>query len=101
MICKSYRNFFMNFSNEANLRIIASLRHGALCVNSIVERTNLEQSAVSHCLRNLRECRIVSVKRNGKERMYSLNEETVVPLLAMVERHVEKNCERCDVYGKK
>ena len=101
MICKSYKKFFMNFSNGANLKIIASLRHGALGVNAIVKTTGLEQSAVSHCLRNLRECRIVSVKQKGRERLYSLNEETVVPLLGLVEMHVEKNCDGCNAHGKK
>ena len=101
MICRSYRQFFLNFSNTANLRIISALRAGAQSVNAIVARTGLEQSAVSHCLRKLRECRIVSAEKMGRERLYSLNEETVVPLLGLVEEHVEKNCKGCNAHGKK
>jgi DNA-binding transcriptional ArsR family regulator len=95
MICKSYTAFFTNFANRANLEIISSLREKAMNVKAIVEKTSREQSAVSHNLKKLCECNILSVKRLGRERIYSLNKETVVPLLDLVDRHVSKNCKGC------
>jgi DNA-binding transcriptional ArsR family regulator len=95
MICKSYDTFFTNFANKANLEIIFSLREKPMNVKAIVEKTGREQSAVSHNLKKLCDCNILSVKKNGRERIYSLSRETVVPLLDLVDRHVSKNCRGC------
>ena len=65
-------------------------------VSSIVEKTGFEQSSVSHNLRKLTECNILIVESKGRERFYSLNKDTVQPLLKLVQKHVEKNCSGCD-----
>ncbi len=65
-------------------------------VSSIVEKTGIEQSAVSHNLKKLTECNILTVEQKGRERLYSLNKETVQPLLKLVQNHVEKNCKGCE-----
>jgi DNA-binding transcriptional ArsR family regulator len=90
----SYYKFFMNFSNRTKSDIINLLREGPLNVKEIARNTGGGQSRVSHSLRDLRKCHILNVKQKGKERIYSLNEETVVPILELVERHVRKNCLR-------
>jgi DNA-binding transcriptional ArsR family regulator len=95
MICKSYNAFFTNFASRANLEIISALREKPLSVKSIVAKTGHEQSAVSHNLKKLYGCNILSVKKQGRERIYSLNSETVVPLLDLVDKHVRKNCKGC------
>jgi DNA-binding transcriptional ArsR family regulator len=95
MICKSYNAFFTNFANRANLEIISLLREKPMNVTSLAEETGHEQSAVSHNLRKLCDCNILSVKRQGRERIYSLNKDTVVPLLDLVDMHVRKNCKGC------
>jgi ArsR family transcriptional regulator, zinc-responsive transcriptional repressor len=95
MICKSYNAFFTNFANRANIEIISALRESPMNVKAIVAKTSMEQSAISHNLKKLCECNILSVKKEGRERIYSLNRETVVPLLDLVDRHVKKNCKGC------
>jgi DNA-binding transcriptional ArsR family regulator len=100
MICRSYKAFFLNFANNTNLRIVSALRMKESNVTGLTKATGLEQSAVSHSLRNLNDCKIVIARREGRERYYSLNQETVVPLLALIERHVEKNCRRCDAHAR-
>jgi ArsR family transcriptional regulator, arsenate/arsenite/antimonite-responsive transcriptional repressor len=92
MKCKSYDNFFLNFANRTKLGIILLLRHGPLNVKSIAESVKEEQSTVSHNLRKLTACNILEVKKAGKERIYSLNKDTVMPILELVEKHVEKHC---------
>ena len=90
----TYHNFFGNFSNSTRLGIILLLRDGPLSVSDIVEKTGEEQSKVSHNLSRLVKCDILNVKREGKRRIYSLNEE-VLPVLEMAEKHI-KNCKmRC------
>jgi len=88
----SYHNFFMNFANKAKLNIILSLEKGPLSVSQITKKTGQEQSAVSHNLKKLAYCHVLNVKREGKERIYSLNKETVMPIIQIVKEHVRKNC---------
>lgn len=100
MTCRAYHSFFRNFAGKSNLAIITLLRTGSKSVMGIANATGMEQSAVSHSLRKLSACNIVSSERNGKEKRYSLNRETVLPLLKLVESHVEKNCKGCALHGK-
>lgn len=100
MYCRSYNSFFSNFSNKTNLEIISVLRTGPSNVKGLVEKTGQEQSAVSHNMKKMLDCRIVDVKRNGKERIYSLNKDTVLPILKLVEVHVSKNCRRCTLHDR-
>ncbi len=92
MICHSYNLFFDNFSNKTRIKIIESLILGPKSVTDICNMTKEEQSKVSHNLRNLKECHFLDVKKNGKQRIYSLNKGTVVPILKLVEKHVHKYC---------
>ena len=96
MLCKSYNTFFQNFANRTNLEIIFLLQNGQMNVSSIVEKTGFEQSSVSHNLKKLTECNILIVESKGRERFYSLNKDTVQPLLKLVHKHVEKNCKGCE-----
>lgn len=86
-------HFFVTLGNKQRAKTILLLNsEGPLSVSEIVSKLNLEQSAVSHNLKQLLACHFVSVKRSGKKRIYSLNEDTVKPLLAQIEKHVSKYC---------
>jgi len=87
----SYDNFFMNFSTRSKFDILMALKDGPLNVSQIAEKVGDEQSAVSHNLSKMSGCSVLNVKREGKQRIYSLNEKTVLPILEIVEKHV-KNC---------
>ncbi|MDD5133543.1 MAG: metalloregulator ArsR/SmtB family transcription factor [Candidatus Nanoarchaeia archaeon] len=88
----SYNSFFMNFANKTKLNIILFLKEGPLSVNDIVKKTGMEQSKVSHNLTRLTKCKILTVEQKGKQRIYSLNKKTVVPLLNLVKNHIRQNC---------
>ena len=101
MITSSYKRFFTTLGNENRLKIIHFLaQKGPQNVSQIVNGTKLEQSAVSHNLKRLLSCQFVHTKQNGKERIYSINKETIKPLLILMDKHVEKYCqgicEMCD-----
>ncbi len=94
---KSYDNFFINFATRSKFDIIMALRDGPLSVGEIAEKVGDEQSAVSHNLTKMARCHILDVKREGKQRIYSLNKDTVIPMLRIVEKHVKHCCVgRCD-----
>lgn len=92
MKCKAYNAFFETISNETRLRIIELLNIKPLSVKEICEKLNEEQSKISHNLKLLTDCNFLTVKQNGKNRIYSLNKETIVPLMKLVNKHVETYC---------
>ncbi|MFC1691137.1 ArsR/SmtB family transcription factor [Nanoarchaeota archaeon] len=87
-----YDRFFSNLANRSRFEIIVALRNGPLSVSELVEKTGKEQSAVSHNLQKMAHCKILNVEQKGKQRVYSLNKETIVPILEIVEKHVKTCC---------
>jgi DNA-binding transcriptional ArsR family regulator len=89
----SYKQFFATLSGDSRLEIIEYLKqHGSRNVSEIAIGTGQEQSAVSHNLKSLHQCECVHVEVRGKSRYYSLNEETIVPLLELADQHIQKYC---------
>jgi DNA-binding transcriptional ArsR family regulator len=92
MNCPSYELFFEIFSNKTRMRIIESLTLSPKSVNEICKAIGEEQSKVSHNLKKLAECNFLEVEKQGKKRIYSLNKDTITPILQLVKKHVEKYC---------
>jgi DNA-binding transcriptional ArsR family regulator len=84
----------MNFANKTKLDIVFSLVNRPLSVSEIAGIINEEQSKVSHNLKRLSACNILTVEQKGKQRIYSLNKETVLPMLDLVEKHVRNYCNK-------
>ena len=95
MFCKSYNEFFLTLANQTNQSIIQELLKKPANVSTIIKRTGLEQSQISHSLKRLHECHVVDMKKKGKERIYSLNKDTIMPILAIVDKHAKKMCPNC------
>lgn len=93
MLKKPYKLFFRTLANKQRLEIINLLRNGARNVSHICEELNLNQTTVSHHLAVLKQCSFVFAEKNGKERLYSLNKETIKPLMELIDRHTHKFCE--------
>jgi len=87
--------FFETLGTSLKIDIITELKHGALNVNELARKLNQERSKVSHALLSLEECRFVNARKEGKRRIYSLNKETIIPLINLAERHVKKYCKAC------
>lgn len=89
----SFDDFFTVLGNKQRVKILQYLsQEGSKSVSEISNRLKIEQSAVSHNLRRLIMCHFVEVKQQGKERIYSINEETIHPLFNLITKHVEKYC---------
>jgi DNA-binding transcriptional ArsR family regulator len=94
----SLDHFFTTLGNKQRVRILQLLAgQGPMGVNAIADKLKLEQSAASHSLKQLLLCHFVTVRQDGKERIYGINEDTVKPLFEQIERHVQKYCaEGCE-----
>jgi DNA-binding transcriptional ArsR family regulator len=77
-------------SAPSRVSILSSLLSGPLAVGEIVSTVNMEQSAVSHQLRILREHSLVRVEQDGKRRLYALYDDAVRDLLDAALRHVQR-----------
>lgn len=92
MKCESYFKFFETVSPRIRWHILGLLEKGPLSVTEISSMLKEEQSKISHNLKHLADCNFLNVKKDGKKRIYSLNKETILPLMKLVEKHVEKHC---------
>lgn len=73
--------FFKSISDPTRLRILLALSEKEMNVSSITELLEMEQSAVSHQLKALRENRLVKSRKEGKSVVYSLDDQHVVDIL--------------------
>ena len=98
----SYNIFFTNLANPLKIRIILCLRHKDRNVSEIIKELGVGQSKVSHALTSLKSCKIVSMKQDGKSRVYSLNKETILPMLELIDKHAGCYCKnKCCLNGGK
>ena len=74
-------------SAPSRVQILGSLLGGPLAVGDITELLGMEQSAVSHQLRVLREAGLVDAERHGKRRVYAISGDAVRDLLTAA-RHL-------------
>lgn len=92
--------FFETLGTKLKIDIIIKLKEKQLNVNELSKRLNQERSKVSHALKSLLECNFIKVKKEGKKRVYSLNKDTIAPLLNIVEKHIKKYCRICNKQEK-
>lgn len=89
----SYKQFFATLSGDSRLDILHFLKqNGAQSVSEIAIGVDQEQSAVSHNLKKLLACSCVTMEVRGKSRYYALSDETIVPILQLVDRHIQNYC---------
>jgi len=92
MNCHAYNDFFEKIANKTRLSIIETLSKKSMSVKEICNALDEEQSSISHNLKVLTDCHLLDVKRKGKKRIYSLNKDTIVPLMKIVKKHIMKYC---------
>ena len=76
-------------ATPSRLLILTELRHGPRSVTELAEAVGMEQSAVSHQLRLLRNLGLVTGTRAGRSIVYSLYDTHVAQLLDEAVYHSE------------
>ncbi|MCR4842741.1 MAG: metalloregulator ArsR/SmtB family transcription factor [Eubacterium sp.] len=82
--------FFKMFADSTRIRILYALFNKSLSVGSIAEALGMTESAISHQLRILRSGRLVRGRREGKQMIYSLDDDHVHTIIAMGLEHIEE-----------
>lgn len=73
----------------SRLLILSTLEEGPRTVGAITEAVSMEQSAVSHQLRHLRDLGLVQSERRGRNIIYSLFDNHVAELIDQAVDHTE------------
>lgn len=81
---------FKNFSDSTRIRILYTLFDKELSVSEICELLSMNQSAISHQLRILKNAKLVKNRREGKTVYYSLDDDHVYNIISQGIEHVEE-----------
>ncbi len=73
--------FIKVFGDATRLKILFLLKEEELCVHDISQLAEQQQAAVSHHLKILRHLRLVKFRREGRNVIYSLNDEHIAQIL--------------------
>lgn len=82
---------FKVFGDSTRIRILYCLSGCEKSVTEISELLNMNQSAISHQLRILKNYKLVKNRRSGKTIFYSLDDEHIHNIILMGIEHVEEN----------
>lgn len=91
-ISDAYGLFFGTLANDSRLNILNTLRHRQKNVTEICKSTGFEQSMVSHNLKLLEYHGMVFIEKKGKYRYYRLNQQTIAPLIELIDTHMKAYC---------
>jgi DNA-binding transcriptional ArsR family regulator len=85
-------------ATPSRVLILAELREGPRSVSELIAAVGMQQSAISHQLRLLRDIGLVVGERHGRSVVYSLYDEHVASLIDQAVGHVEHL--RLGVHGR-
>lgn len=88
IISMDLADFFKVFGDGTRIKLLFALLNQELCVHDISKMLNMNQSAISHQLRYLRQNRLVKVRKEGKASFYSLDDNHVVEILTKGMEHI-------------
>lgn len=84
-------DFFKLFGDGTRIRILWALSESEMCVCDLCALLNMQQSAVSHQLKNLKQSRVVKARREGKVVYYSLDDDHIRRLLDLGMAHLQES----------
>lgn len=70
-------DYFQNFSDSTRIKILTCLSMSNMCVNDIASLLGINQTTISHQLKQLKDQNIVSYRREGKILVYYLLNDNV------------------------
>lgn len=83
-------DFFKVFGDSTRIRILTVLLGEELCVCNLAETLGMNQSAVSHQLKILKQAKLIRNRREGKQVYYALADDHVATIMAMGIEHIEE-----------
>lgn len=80
---------FKLLGDPNRLRIVCALLERPLCVADLAAQVGMEQSALSHQLKNLKSAALVRAERRGRQIVYSLDDAHVLAIIVQALDHAK------------
>lgn len=81
---------FRVFGDSTRIKILYVLFESEMCVCDIAQLLGMKQSAISHQLKNLKQARLITSRREGKSIFYSLSDNHVRSIISQGLEHIEE-----------
>lgn len=81
---------FKVFGDTTRIKIICALFESEMCVCDIAALLSMNQSAISHQLRVLKQARLVKYRKDGKIVYYSLDDEHIKQIFDLGLIHIKE-----------
>lgn len=81
-------DLFKVFGDTTRIKILYSLFETELCVYEIANLLKMEQSAISHQLKILKDAKLIGSRREGKSNIYYLADEHVRLIIGQGYNHL-------------
>lgn len=82
-------SFFKVLGDNTRIRILSVLSKDEMCVCTLSEVLDMNVSAISHQLKNLRNAGLIKSRRQGKQIYYSLDDEHVETVFIQGLAHIK------------
>jgi len=86
--CEKISEIFKALGDPNRLKVVKALTAGELCSSDVAQIMEMENSTVSHQLKYLKTSGIISSRKEGKFIYYTIENECVKKLFALVEKHL-------------
>ena len=63
-----------------------------MSVNELATALEKEQSMISHNLKTLLQWNLIIIEKQGKKHIYTVNQETLLPIFEAIQNHAQKFC---------
>ncbi len=83
-------DFFKVFGDSTRIKILYALFAAEMCVQDLAEVLGMNQSAISHQLRILKQAGLVKYHKEGKYTLYSLDDEHVTQIVGQGMTHLSE-----------
>lgn len=83
-------DFFKVFGDSTRIKILYALFSAEMCVQDLADMLNMNQSAISHQLRILKQAHVVKYRKNGKFTFYSLDDDHVTQIVSQGMSHLSE-----------
>jgi DNA-binding transcriptional ArsR family regulator len=88
---RAIARFFQVLADPTRVRMVKALADNQWCVSELTEALGMDQPAVSHQLRYLRELGLVKWKKNGRHVYYRLADSHLRDILLSGIEHLEEH----------
>lgn len=93
------RDVFQAIADPVRREIIDLLAQQSLSVNEVAEHFDVSRQAISKQLKILAECGMVSVKKQGRERYFTIDPKSLVPAYLWIDQLQQQWEDRIDSFA--